>query len=179
MAENRETNAIRWAVFGGLTAVEFGLVGRLLAGTSEVGLLVAGIIAVAALLVVTIRVSDIASLSVGKEGIQAGFNAVNDRIDKVDRRIDKLFALTMSPAMFLNLKKLASRRFGPYELKSGLERELRHLRDIGYIEVHEIHSLPRSGAELSKSVSVTSAGEQFVALREQLESEPIVEGDQA
>jgi hypothetical protein len=179
MAEKRANVPLQWAVFGALVAVELGLVGRLLTGASEVGLLVAGITAVAALLVLTIRVFDLGSLSVGKGGIRAELNAVKERIDEADRRIDELFLLTMSPAMFLNLKKLASRRFGPYEMGPGLERELRHLRDIGYIEVQAIGSLPRDGGELSEFVKVTPAGERFVALREQLEREPKAEGGPA
>ena len=85
----------------------------------------------------------------------------------------------MSPAMFLNLKKLAGRRFGPYEMGAGLERELRHLRDIGYIDVRAIGSLPAKGDELSEFVSVTPAGERFVALREQMGSDQQAEEGRA
>jgi hypothetical protein len=66
MSEKRHNRPLQWAVFGVLVAVEFGLVGRLLAGASEVGLLAGAITAVAALLVVTTRVFDLGSLSVGR-----------------------------------------------------------------------------------------------------------------
>jgi hypothetical protein len=45
--------------------------------------------------------------------------------------------------MYVNLRKLASGAFGPYEMSAGLERELYH-------------------------VSITEAGRQFVALREEM-----------
>ncbi|MFF1443347.1 hypothetical protein [Streptomyces sp. NPDC058295] len=85
--------------------------------------------------------------------------------------MSKLFLHTMSGQMYENLKKLTSGNFGNYVMGSALERELRHLRDIGYIRVHSISSVPPEGENLSQYVSVTEAGSQFVALREKAAAE--------
>jgi hypothetical protein len=168
MADRSDSRHLQWAVFGTLALVEVGLVAGVLIRSTDIGLLVGAITIVAALLVVTIRVFDVGTLSVGKDGLRAELNAVKEQVAEADRRIDELFLLTMSPAMFLNLKKLASRRFGGYEMGPGLERELRHLRDIGYVDVQAIGAIPKTGPELAEFVTVTPAGERFVALREQM-----------
>jgi hypothetical protein len=68
--------------------------------------------------------------------------------------------------MYVNLKKLASGNFGQYEISKGLERELYHLRDIGYIKVTSIKAIPKSGENLSDHIEVTETGKMFVELRE-------------
>ncbi len=171
MVEKEEDRPFQWAVFGVLVVVEFVLLGRLLFGGSDAGLLIGAITVISALLVVTIRLFDLGSLSFGKEGLRAELKVVEERVEQVDRRITELFLLTMSREMFANLKKLASRHFGPYEMGTGLERELRHLRDIGYVEFRVIGPIPKNGGDLSDFVKVTPAGERFVVLRQELDSE--------
>jgi hypothetical protein len=93
---------------------------------------------------------------------------VRSKVDDLGERVSKLFLLTMSAPMYVNLRKLASGAFGPYQMSGGLERELYHLRDLGYVEVHAIREIPASGSELLDHVSITEAGSQFVALREEM-----------
>jgi hypothetical protein len=177
VAEPRGNHRLQWAVFATLSIVEFGLLAGVLFGAREIGMLVGSMTVVAALLVITIRVFDLGSLSVGKDGVRAELKAVKEQIAEADRRIDELFLQTMSPAMFLNLKKLTSRCFGPYEMGPGLERELRHLRDIGYVDVRAIGSIPKTGTELAEFAKVTPAGQRFVAMRDQLERKQNLEAN--
>ena len=161
--------SLKWAVFAVIATVEVGLIVKLLIGTSPSAALLTAIVAVGALMVLAPRLSEIVTLQVGKEGLRAELRSVERKVEETNRKLDELFLLTMSPAMFNNLIKLAGGHFGKYEMGPGLERELRHLRDIGYIEVHMISSIPKHGEELSDYVQVKPAGEQFVALRRELE----------
>jgi hypothetical protein len=90
------------------------------------------------------------------------------RVDDISQRVASLFLLTMSPTMYVNLRKLNSGHFGPYEANDGLLRELQHLRDLGYIEAHGLRQLPHSGPDLSQYVTITPTGRDFVSLRESL-----------
>ena len=124
----------------------------------------------AGLLILSPRVFDIVSLYLSKEGLRAEMNAVKEQVSETSDKINRLFMLTMSPAMYKNLRKLASGRFGHYKMNKGLERELYHLRDIGYIEVESIKQIPRpSGEDLSAHVTITETGKEFVELRESIE----------
>ena len=120
---------------------------------------------------ITERVVKGSSLKVGPVEIgelKAELSQVRNGLDDVNEKIGKLFLATMAPAMFENLKKLSEGNFGKYEMSTGLERELYHLRDIGYIEVGSIKAIPKSGVNLSDYVVVKPAGRDFVALRKSL-----------
>ncbi len=95
---------------------------------------------------------------------------IEKKVAIVEQDVDiaKQFLFSMSNPMYDNLKKIASGKFGPYKMEkgSGLQRELYHLRDIGYIEAHSIRSIPDSGDNLSSHVKITPIGEKFVNLRE-------------
>ena len=102
--------------------------------------------------------------------------AIRRQVDDLTGKVGQLFLLTMSPAMYQNLKKLASGQFGPYEMNGGFQRELFHLRDVGYIDAMYLSSIPHSGPDLSRAVRVTDAGLRFVALREQLDTLSYADG---
>jgi hypothetical protein len=92
------------------------------------------------------------------------------RIKEAENKIDRLFASTMSESMFSNLKKLSTGSFGHFKNNGGLRRELRHLRDIGYVTIPgHVGDLPEEGNNLSDFVTVTPVGKQFVEFRETLE----------
>jgi hypothetical protein len=92
------------------------------------------------------------------------------RITEAETKIDRLFANTMSNSMFANLKKLATGKFGRFTNNGGLRRELRHLRDIGYVTIKgHIGDLPAEGGNLSDFVTATPVGKQFIELRKTLE----------
>jgi len=170
---NRDNLWLRWAAVGVLAITEIGLVGCLIAGRSDAGLLIGTIIAVAAMIVVTVRASDMAALVVGSRPGRGELESLRHRLDETDKRTSDLVRLVLPREEFHTLRELAVRRFGPYALGGGLERELRHLRQLGYVDVPSIGAIPRHGGELAEAVRVTPSGERFVELREQLEREVI------
>ena len=97
---------------------------------------------------------------------------IEEKVNKVEEDVDitKQFLMSMSKPMYDNLRKIASGNFGPYGMGrgSGLQRELYHLRDIGYIDAHSIRSIPDNGNNLSDYVKITPIGAKFVNLREVL-----------
>jgi hypothetical protein len=98
--------------------------------------------------------------------LRRDLDRVQDRVDDLGEKVAALFLATMSEGMYLNLKKIASGWFGEFRKSSGLERELRFLRDYGFIEIQSIGALPDEGPELCQYASVTEAGRRFVDLAE-------------
>jgi hypothetical protein len=177
---NKETAALLWpfVVFGATALVLVGLFVKLFQLDDAPAALVIAIAAVAGLLILSPRVFDLIELSVSNTGLTAKIRDVEKKVEEAKQKveeaghkIDQLFAQTMSTEMFENLRKISSGNFGKYSTEnSGLLRELRHLRDVGYIEVEgTLGSLPREGDDLSRHVRVTPVGKEFVALRESLE----------
>lgn len=93
-------------------------------------------------------------------------DTVQKAVSSMESQIAALFMATMSRPMYVNLKKIGSGNFGSYKMSQGLERELYHLRDIGYIAVPSIKAIPTEGADLSDFVKISSTGKQFIELRE-------------
>jgi hypothetical protein len=113
---------------------------------------------------------EIGPIKIGE--LKKEISSVKVKLDETNDRISKLFLITMSEDMYVNLKKLAQKSgFGKYEMNGGLERELFHLRDIGYIEVPYVRNIPKAGNNLSDHVKITKAGKQFVELRENITEE--------
>ena len=98
--------------------------------------------------------------------VRTEVHTMREQIDGMSQQVTALFLATMSPSMYLNLRKLESGRFGRFEATDGLTRELQHLRDLGYVEVNGIRQLPDTGDELSDYVAITPTGRDFVRLRE-------------
>lgn len=99
--------------------------------------------------------------------VRTEVKSMREQIDGMSQQVTTLFLATMSPSMYMNLRKLESGRFGRFEASNGLRRELVHLRDLGYVEVPgEIRQLPDTGDELSDYVMITPTGRDFVRLRE-------------
>ncbi|MBN2196248.1 MAG: hypothetical protein JW751_25770 [Polyangiaceae bacterium] len=130
------------------------------------------------LVLVASKIESVRKLAVGE--VQAEFDEVKTEVKGMGlefraeladfrRRLDHVIVHSMSAPMYENLQKLASGRFGPYEMTEGLRRELYHLRDVGYIDVQAIRAIPVSGSELSEHVAATRVGREFVDLRRQIE----------
>jgi hypothetical protein len=96
---------------------------------------------------------------------------VRDRIQEIDERVTKLFLITMSPAMYFNLEKLADGTFKHFRKTAGFERELYHLRDIGYVKIESIKAIPKEGPDITEYVTIKEAGKEFVQLRRAMEKE--------
>jgi hypothetical protein len=97
-------------------------------------------------------------------------NAVENKVDDLSERVSRAFLVAMSRPMFGNLVRLSMGNFGHYQMHDGFERELRHLRDVGYVEIESIRGIPREGSDLSNYVTVTPEGRNFVALRQELDA---------
>lgn len=102
--------------------------------------------------------------------LKAKVDEVQDDVLALNNKVTQLFLHTMSPGMYGNLKKIASGHFGEYVKGRALDRELRFLRDYGFIEVGSISSIPEEGPNLSEYVAATETGKNFVELREHLTS---------
>lgn len=99
--------------------------------------------------------------------LKSKIDTVEKKVIVLNENVSKLFLLTMAEPMYKNLKKLNSGKFGEYKVNKGLERELYHLRDIGYISIESIKSIPEEGNDLSAHVKITDAGKMFVLLRDE------------
>jgi hypothetical protein len=180
----------RWpiAIFSAAALVELVLLVKLLQAAGTPGELLGAIIAVVAVMAVVPRVSDLVLLKLPgfeaslrevkeglqetneavKEGLQETNEAVKEGLQETNDRIDVLFALSLSQWQYRNLVKLASGRFGPYVMSLGLENDLRHLRNHGYVEVPSVRDLPKQGDDLSRHVKVTETGHALIRFREAL-----------
>jgi hypothetical protein len=67
-----------------------------------------------------------------------------------------------------SLRVTSGNTFGEYVKGAALDRELRFLRDYGFIEMPSITQIPEEGPELSRHVFATETGKSFVELRERL-----------
>ncbi|MGR8932431.1 MAG: hypothetical protein ACU836_17540 [Gammaproteobacteria bacterium] len=105
--------------------------------------------------------------------IKHEISTVRRDIKDMNIKVSDLFLSTMAPSMYKNLEKISTGHFGKYIKSKGLERELYHLRDIGYIEVESIKGIPDQGDDLSIYVSITETGKKFVTLRNNIENEKL------
>jgi hypothetical protein len=121
------------------------------------------------------RLFGVAGLLVSREGIRAAMRPeiqpVKQGINEANEKIEELFLLSMSPEMFFNLKELESGKYGHFRKGEGLDRELRYLRTIGYINIDSFDAIPEEGEDLSNWVQITDQGKRFVELRKKLEDE--------
>jgi len=154
-----------------MVSVEIVLCVKLLLSQSVSAQLLIAMVMVAALVILSVRIFDITAFSLAKGELKAEMASVKEHLEETDRKIVKLFLLTMSGSMYDNLRKLVSGKFGHYELGIGLERELYHLRSIGYVDVESIQAIPKKGNDLSPYVKITETGKAFVAYRESMKAE--------
>jgi hypothetical protein len=177
-----------------MSAVELLLIVRLFTSPATDVQLIVAIVVVAVLLLVATIAERLQKVTAGPSGINAELRTellmikedigqtkeqvsntkvvvqdTKDVVEDTNRKVQRLFVMTMSEPMYHNLKKLGSGPFGKYEMGPGLERELRWLRDIGYIAAPKgVSSIPRRGDNLSDHIMITKSGEEFVRLREEL-----------
>jgi len=114
------------------------------------------------------RISEGSSLEFGpvKFGeLKEQVRSVQGEVQELQGLVVRLFLATMSDEMFFNLRKVASGKFGEFVKGKALERELHHLRNIGYISCESLTRIPEAGPDLSAYVSITEAGKQFIELR--------------
>lgn len=109
-------------------------------------------------------------IELGPQGVRMALRKVeqvDEELRRTQQRLDRLFLLTMSDTMYYNLDKLARHDFPKFKLGPGLQRELNHLRDIGYIKLRQdetLTDLPKEGSYLSQYIEVTERGCEFIEL---------------
>jgi len=115
------------------------------------------------------RIEQGASFKVGP----VEFGALEEKVKDVEKevsdlseRVAEVFLFGMPSTMYVNLKKLNSGEFGKYHMSPALERELYHLRDVGYIKIESIQGIPSEGRNLSDHVTETETGQRFVEIRD-------------
>ena len=167
---------LQWtAVFVGIASIEAALLYKLIAGqagTSTTEIIVA-ICIVGTLFVLSPNLDSLRELSLGKEGFRVQLAKLEKKTSENEHAILDLILLSMGRDAYHNLTKLA-RGFGPYEKEPfmGLETELYHLRNLGYMDLNSekapsIHEIPKFGDELSDYIKVTPEGRRYIELREQ------------
>lgn len=162
-----------WAVFLCIVSAEVTLLVKLSHSDSSLDL-VAGVCIITFLLALTLRIEDLLEISGGKDGISATLvkrvSKVEHGIKESQKRVDKMYLLSMGPEVYNNLEKIASDNFGEYTLfrGGGFDDELHYLRNIGYIKVKNGKSfgdIPEKGEQLSHFVEITATGNEFLKLR--------------
>lgn len=123
---------------------------------------------------------DLQRVKVGNIELERKLKEVEKDIDKTKEQIAQLYALSMSEEAFDHLKTINDGSFKAFyldpELKVGLALELNYLKVLGYIlfdkvsGVGGVEDLPKGNHDddnLSKYISVTKAGKDFIKLREE------------
>ncbi|PMB21563.1 hypothetical protein [Fischerella thermalis] len=160
-----------WAAFSCLAFIEGVLLVMLFSGRSSV-LTIAALLFIAILMVFLPRADDVVALTFDRDKIDNKINSLNKKLSTTKNRADKIFLLTIPESMYKTLQKINSGNYGNYDLTAKLERELYHLRDIGYIEdTKEIRDIPYEGNNLSNYVKITALGKQYIELRKSIEEE--------
>ena len=167
---------IQWAaVFLGIASIEIALLYKLIVGQPAANPteVIIAICIVGILFLLSPNVDGLKLISFGREGFKAELEVLQKKTYENERAITDLILLSMGDDAYFNLRKLATGAFGQYkkEPNMGLETELYHLRNLGYVVLNKekarsIHEIPESGDELSDYIKVTDAGKKYIALRE-------------
>jgi len=167
---------IQWAaVFLGIVSIEAALLYKLIVGQAAANPteVIIAICIVGILFTLSPNVDNMKLISFGKEGFKAELEVLQKKTSENERAITDLILLSMGDDAYLNLRKLATGSFGPYKKEPyvGLETELYHLRNLGYVVLNKdkarsIHEIAESGDELSDYIKVTEAGKKYIELRE-------------
>lgn len=165
---NSPTKWSRRVFVGFLFTIESVLLYKLYMMNEVDGGLLASITVIAILPLLGMRAMDISEFTFGKEGIQAKLNEVNKQVTQAKQQIDRLFAHTMAPSVYLLLKKIADCSYGEAIIESELRDDLKYLENIGYIGISG--ELPNSCDNLCKICKVTHAGQSFIELRDRIET---------
>ncbi|MFD3459141.1 hypothetical protein ACFWVM_05480 [Nocardia fluminea] len=143
---------------------------------TENGVGSAALLAIGSYFIIATFIGRFPKLKVGDHEIDpSDWNRVKDTVKKTEKevetlskRVERVFLASMDADMALNLRKLSNEDFGEYFMHAPLERQLRHLRDLGYIEVNcAISEIPNEGENLSQHVIATKTGRDFINLRDE------------
>jgi hypothetical protein len=82
--------------------------------------------------------------------------------------INKFIFLAMPTPTYENLVKFAHPPFGSYSMTEGFRQQIRYLRDTGLVQVEGAVAQIPNNDELSKYVTITDLGTEFIRLRKQI-----------
>jgi hypothetical protein len=158
-------------VFSAVSVVMVCFLGKFLI-TEVSTALVTAITVLAGLLVISPRVMEIVELTISSAGLTAKLRELEDKVAAAEqavqgaqRQLHQLVASTLSEPMFEKLRNLASAQVVTFGTDEASQRELRLLRNGGYITLQEPGGHLRVEAA---RMELTPAGRQLVALREAL-----------
>jgi len=166
---------VQWAAASlGIAAIVAALLCKVLTNSTALTITELGAICFLGLLfVLASNVDGIRSITVGKEGFRVDLDRLQKTVSENDQAITELVLLSMGKDAYINLRKLATGSYGRFEKEPhmGLETELYHLRNLGYVELkegtaHSIHEIPKEGPELSTYIRVTEEGQKYIRLRD-------------
>jgi len=168
----------QWAaVFVGIASIEAALLYKLIVGQTSTELIIAVCI-VGILLLLSSKVDALALIVLGKEGFKVELRDLQKRISENERAIIDLIVHAMGDEAYGHLRTFANGPYGPYhkEHYMGLETELYHLRNLGYVvlnkkKANSIFEIPESGDQLSDYIEITEEGKKYIELREKYEAD--------
>ena len=165
----------RWvtSLLFGLTAI-FAL--ALFLSEKDRGTIALCLLGSAALAVFWPLVSKVDNMKLGPSGLELSKRVeeakatADDASNKAYRAVETITRFvfnSMPQPTFNNLQKIASGRFGRFQMSDGFRQELRNLRDSGYIRTNGIFvsDIPASGDDLSEYVYCTELGKEFIDQR--------------
>jgi len=167
---------VQWVTISlGILLIEAALLYKLITdqATSQTEVIIA-ICILGIFFVLSSNVDNLRIFSIGKEGFRAELEVLQEKTSENDQAITDLILLSMGRDAYKNLQKLATGNFGQYNKvhHMGLETELYHLRNLGYIDLKKdigfksIYDLPEDDKQLSDYIEVTERGEKYLKLRE-------------
>lgn len=166
----------QWAaIFIGLTGIEAGLLYKLIAGQSPISptVLIIAVCTFGILLLLSVKVESLRSISMTREGFEAKLDKLQTKTSENEKTLANVLLLSMGDDAYRNLRKLADGTFLEFEKPHymGLETELYHLRNLGYVRLNEgnarsIFEIPEKGPRLLDYVSVTDKGRKYLELRD-------------
>lgn len=134
--------------------------------------IIAAICIVSVLFVLSPNLGSLRELSLGKDGFKLQLEVLRRKTAENEDAIVHLILGSMGPEPYKVLTLLARGELKSFtkEPNQGLEMDLYHLRNLGYIKrtgaTPSIREIPASGDDLSKYVYVTDAGMKYIEWRE-------------
>jgi hypothetical protein len=116
---------------------------------------------------------NITTVSLDKGTFKVELDSLQKKVSQNEKAIADLILNSMGPGAYDNLKRIAKEDFREYKKPhyQGLETELYHLRNLGYIRLKDntaesIFDIPEQGPNLLEFIEVTPTGKSYIELRE-------------
>jgi hypothetical protein len=116
------------------------------------------------------------AVELGPAGVKLQLARVQQQLDDVSGQVAELVVSMMYEPDWDNLQKIESDHFGKFTKSKDFDIDLHHLRSLGLIEVESIDDIPEQGPELSRFVTLTAAGRDYIKLRKRIEQSKAAAG---